>query len=110
MIQWISQPIFEDERSFENSFIEPITRGEGHCWLLRCFICKYCYAVAPISVPAFLANYVVKLRDSSSCRPGRGRHGEGEAGDDGGAVHPARLYSALHPPQGRVGCCNCLPG
>jgi hypothetical protein len=27
MVQWIAQPIFEDERSFEQSFIEPITRG-----------------------------------------------------------------------------------
>ena len=28
MIQWIAQPIFEDERSFAHSFIDPITRGK----------------------------------------------------------------------------------
>lgn len=27
MIQWIAQPIFEDPHQFEQSFIEPITRG-----------------------------------------------------------------------------------
>lgn len=31
MVQWIAQPIFEDERSFEHSFTKPIDRGEHVC-------------------------------------------------------------------------------
>jgi hypothetical protein len=93
MVQWIAQPIFEDERSFEHSFTKPIDRGEHVC---ACNL--FLENLAPPRVVCMCAYYV--------CRPGNGCHSRREEADGPGAVHPARPHRTFHPPQGT--CCRVV--